>query len=240
VLAIARLTWLRLRRGRTIWISLILLCIPLALAGMAVLRVEDPWERWWHIADLTLRSLVLLAPVVHLAPALAEEMEQRTYTYLWSRPIPRTAVLFGKMLAVTPAVTVLSLAAVVAAWFISSRGTGTTPSEWLWPALTAVATGVAGASAFAIGVGTLYPRQPLAVAVGWVLFFEQVFPAIPTIQHLSTLFHTQVIAGVPHTFIQKADTSVTRSLISLAALSTIWLGLAVWRIRSTELSQSDS
>jgi ABC-type transport system involved in multi-copper enzyme maturation permease subunit len=240
ILAIARLTWLRLRRGRTIWISFLLLCVPLALAGMSVLRVEDPWERWWHTAELTLRSLVLLAPVVHLAPVVSDELEGRTYTYLWSRPIPRSSLLFGKMLAVTPALMLVSAAAVVAAWAISERGQGFTPVAWLWPALAAVTTGVIGSSCFAIGVGAIYPRQPLAVAVGWVLFFEQVFPAIPTLQHLSTLFHTQVIAGIPHEFIKKADTSVPRSLLSLAVLSTIWLALAVWRIRKAELSSADS
>ena len=239
-IAIARLTWLRLLRGRTIWISVILLCIPLALAGIAVLRVDDPWSRWLHVTELTLRSLVLLAPVVHLAPAVSEEIDGRTYTYLWSRPIPRTSLIFGKMLAVTPALVVLSAGAIMAAWLITSQGAGETPAEWLWPAFTAVVTGVVGASCFAVGVATLYPRQPLAVAIGWVLFFEQIFPAIPTIQQLSTLFHAQVIAGMPHAFIEKADTSVPASLITLGSLSAIWLALAVWRIRAAELSQADS
>jgi ABC-type transport system involved in multi-copper enzyme maturation permease subunit len=230
-LAIGRLTWLRLRRGRTVWISLLLFCVPLSVAAIAALRVEDAWTRWWHVADLTLRSLVLLAPVVHLAPAVSEEIDQQTDTYLWSRPIPRPALLFGKMLVVTPALVLLSSVAIVAAWLISRAGAGDTPLEWLWPALTAVVTGVVATSAFALGVGSLYTRQPLAVAVGWVLVFEQVIPAIPTLQHLSTLFNTQVIAHIPHSFIQKADTSVPASLISLAVLSVVWLSLATWKIR---------
>lgn len=230
-LAIAQLTWLRLRRGRTIWITLLLFCIPIAVAAVASFRVEDPFTRWTHLTDLTLRSLVLLAPVIHLAPALAEELDQHTHTFLFSRPIPRAAVLHGKMLVVTPALVALSTLAILAAWAIATTGPGVTQAAWLPPALLAVTTGVIATSAFAIGLGTLLPRAPLAVAIGWVLLFEQVFPAIPTLQHLSTLFHTQVIADVPHSFILKADTSAPRSLVSLGVLSAIWLSLATWKIR---------
>src|SRR5262252_8274854 len=100
--AMARLSWLRLWRGRAVWLTALLLAVPPVVALGTSVRLADAGARWSAVADLSFRSLVLIAPVIHLAGALADEIEGKTYTYLWSRPIRREIILAGKVLAVTP------------------------------------------------------------------------------------------------------------------------------------------
>jgi hypothetical protein len=231
VTAIARLAWMRLWRGRTIWLSAILFAAPVLLAGLTAARMRDAEERWRNVAELALRSMVLLAPVVHLATALSEELESRTFTYLWSRPISRPAILLGKMLAIVPALIGMGLVSMGATWALCGAGHG------LGSALLATAVGIAGASAFAVGIGTLFPRHPLVVALGYVFFAEQILPEIPSVQRLTTLFHVTQIAGVG----EHAGTEGTlEALVTLAILSTIWIALALWKIRGSEYAKAES
>ncbi len=237
---LARLTLKRILRGKTIWISGLLLLVPLALAGMTLARVEDPSERWSIVCELTFRSLVLLAPVLHLAPAVNEENEGRTYTYLWSRPVARPALLFGKMLAVVPVVAMMTLVALLVAWLIVGLGPGELEPVWLGRALGGAAAGIVGAASFALGAGALFPRYPLVVCLGYIFFAEQILPSVPAIQNISTLYHVHTIAALPRPLEVIAVTGdAWTSVIALAVLSVVWLGLGVWRIRRLEFGTAD-
>ncbi len=230
ILPIARLAWKRLWRSRTIWMSAILFVAPVLLAGMTAARMRNADERWDRVAELALRSMVLLAPVVHLATALSDELEARTYTYLWSRPISRSSILLGKMLAVTPALVGLGLVSMAATWALCGAGHG------LGAALLATGVGIVAASAFAVGIGALFPRHPLVVALGYVFFAEQILPEVPSVQRLTTLFHVTQIANVGD---DRGLEGRLSALVTLAILSAIWLALALWRVRSTELAKSE-
>lgn len=235
---IARLTWLRLVRGRAIWITVLLCTIPILVALVAALQVPDAAERWSIVAELSFRSLVLLAPVVHLAGALGEETDGKTYTYLWSRPIPRRAVLLGKMLAMTPLLCVLAPAALVGGYLIVAAGAGSVEPAWLARALPAAALGVVTASTFALGLGALVPRHPLVAALAWVFIGEQILPAVPAVQNLSALHHVEVLAALPH-----PPSSITGqpagSAIALLVLAGVWLTVALWRVQAFEPGSVD-
>ncbi len=237
VLVIAGLAWKRLVRGRSIWLSVLLLLVPVLLAVAASLGAPDPAERWTMVAVLSFRSLVLLAPVVHLAGALADEIEGKTYTYLWSRPIPREAVLLGKLVAVTPALAVLAPLALAVAWAIVAAGPGETDPAWLLRALPAAALGVVAASAFALGLGALVPRHPLVAALSWVFFGEQVLPAVPAVQNLSALHHVQVLAALPRAQLGSGDP--LGAAVALVVLTALWLGVAIARVRTVEPGRAE-
>jgi hypothetical protein len=219
-------------------VSLLLLLVPILVALLA-LRADDPRERWAAVCMLTLRSLVMLAPIVHLATVVAEENDGRTYTYLWSRPVPRHALVLGKLLAVAPPLMVAAVAALAIAFAIVSAGPGDTDPSWLPRALGAAAAGVLGASCFAVGVGALVPRHPLVVALGWVLFAEQVLSAVPAVQNLSPLFHVMAIADIPGVRLTLKGMSSLPPYPSLAVLSAVWLGIAIWRVRSIEFGSAE-
>jgi hypothetical protein len=237
IATIAGLTWKRMLRGRTLWVSLLLLLVPILVALLAVARVEDPRERWAAVCMLTLRSLVMLAPIVHLATVVSEENDGKTYTYLWSRPVPRHALVLGKMLAVVPVLMVAAVVALTIAFAIISAGPGETDPSWLPRALGASAAGVVGASCFAVGVGALVPRHPLVVALGWVLVAEQVLSAVPAIQNLSTLFHAIVIADMPGVRFRFGEP--IPPYLAMAVLSAVWLGIALWRVRRLEFGSAE-
>jgi hypothetical protein len=237
VLTIARLTWKRMLRGRTLWLTLLLVMVPMLVALIAVARVEDGRERWAAVCMLTLRSLVLLAPILHLATAVAEENDGKTYTYLWSRPVPRHALVLGKVLAVAPPLMVASVVALAVAFAIVSSGPGATDPAWLPSVLAAAPAGVLASSCFAVGVGALIPRHPLVVALGWVLFAEQILSMVPAVQNLSVLFHVLVIADLPGVNLPTRDP--LPPFPALAVLSAIWLTIAVWRVRRIEFGSAD-
>lgn len=238
VATIARLTWKRILRGRTIWATAILLLVPLGIAALTFLRLEDPGERWSMVAEITLRSIVLLAPVLFLSPVVNEENENKTYTYLWSRPVPRTALLFGKLLAVAPVVAGAAVVALIASFGIVSLGQGEMDPSSLPRVLLAAAAGTVAASCFALGIGTLFPRHPLVAAFGYVFFAEQILPQVKAIQNVSTLYHVKIIAHLPRSNFA-FEGGMGGALLALALLSALWLGLAVWRIRRLELGSAD-
>jgi hypothetical protein len=238
VIAIARLTLRRLLRGRTLWVTALLLLMPILLAAAASIDIERAADRWSMVAEISFRSLVLLAPVVHLAGALGEETEGRTYTYLWSRPIRREAVILGKMLAVTPVLAVLAPAALAAGYAIVAAGRGASDPAWLLRAMPAAALGVVAASAFAVGLGALVPRHPLVAALSWVALAEQVLPAVRSVQNLSALYHVEVIADLPSSP-NGVSGDPGGAALALVVLTAIWLGVALARVRSYEPGSAD-
>jgi ABC-type transport system involved in multi-copper enzyme maturation permease subunit len=237
VTVLAGLTWKRILRGRTKWSTAVLLAVPPVIAAATLARVQDPGARWSVVAEITLRSIVLLAPVLHLATVVNEENEGKTYTYLVSRPIARHALLFGKMLAVVPAVGLLAVLSLAVAYAIVSLGPGAMEPAWLVRASLAALVGVVAASCFAVGIGALFTRHPLVVAFGYVFFAEQILPQVEAIQNVSTLYHVKIIARLPRVFTVDGETA--SALVALAVLSAVWLGLALWRIRSFEFGSAE-
>jgi hypothetical protein len=233
VWVVARLAWLRLRRGRALWVSGLLVLAPIALALTAGLRIDDPGRRWSLVAELAFRSLVLLAPVIHLAAALGEETEDKTYTYLWSRPIAREAVLLGKMLAIAPVFALLAPLALAVCYLLVATGPGEVPLEWLGRAAAASALGVVSSSAFALGFGALVPRHALVAALAWRFLSENVLASIGAVQNLSALYHVEVIADLPE---KPVDTSgrPLGAAVALLALTAVWLAVGLWRARVVE------
>jgi ABC-2 type transport system permease protein len=231
VLTIAGLTWKRLFRSKLIWVTALLVIAPLALAAVAAASMPDAGQRWDEVGQITFRSLVLLAPVLHLAPAVGEEQEGKTYTYLWSRPVPRAALVLGKMVCIVPVLCALA-AFTTAATFAALSTSGGLDAAALPRSVVAAVAGVISASAFAVGVGALFPRHPLVVALGWVFFAEQILPDVTAVQNVTTLYHVRRIAdGAPG--------GVAGGLLALAILTAIWLTVAVVRLRRLEFGSAE-
>jgi hypothetical protein len=238
VSAIARLTWKRLARGRTIWAVALLVAVPIAIAAVTTLRAPDFDNRWPLVAEATLRSLVLLAPILLLAGVVAEENEGKTYTYLWSRPIRRQAIVAGKLVAIVPALVAVTALALVAAFAVVALGPGAPDTGSLARVVGAATLGVVAASASAVGIGALFPRHPLVVALGWIFFAEQVLPQVKAVQNVSTLYHVHAIAALPSSPVEHSG-DPAGALIALAVLTVLWLGLAWWRVGALELGSAE-
>jgi ABC-type transport system involved in multi-copper enzyme maturation permease subunit len=230
VRAIARLQIKRVLRGRMIWAVAILITLPLVIALLARYDAPGVEGRWKVVCYMTYRSLVLLAPVLLLATAVSEESDGKTYTYLWSRPVRREALLFGKLLALAPIAMAAACVGLAGAYGITAAG-GAIEGLPLPRVLLGAAAGVLGASCNALGIGALFPRHPLVAAMAFVFFAEQILPEMPAIQNVTTLHHAFRRIAV--------DGEVAGGLAALAILSAVWLGVAVWRVRRLELGSAE-
>ena len=221
VRVIAGLTLKRLLRGRTLWVAAVIALVPVAFG--AILRQQGPRG---DLTDelLTFQMLVLaVLPPMFIASSIGEEIEDRTMTYLWSRPLPRWAVVVGKLLALAP----ISMVLVVVSWHLAcALGLTVVPPLRTHAALAAAAAVV---SSISTGIAVLVPRHGMALTIGYMLmdFWVGIMPA--SIQNLSVLHHVNTISTLP------ADgPGPATAAVWLAGVAAGWLGVALWRIRGLE------
>jgi ABC-type transport system involved in multi-copper enzyme maturation permease subunit len=218
---VAGLTLRRVSRGRTLWVAGIIALVPVVFG--ALLRSVGP--RGNLTDELLAFQLLVLAvlPPMFIASSIGEEIEDRTITYLWSRPIPRWAVVVGKLLALAP----ISMVLIAVSWHLAcTLGLQAAPAGRSHLALVAAAGVI---SAIATGVAVLVPRHGMALTIGYMLidFFLGLIPA--SIQNLSVLHHVTTIS------LPKPDGPSTASAAAwLAGVAAVWLAVALRRIRNLE------
>ena len=230
LMTLARLALLRLRRGRMRWVTALLLVIPPVAAllqpgmsggGRFALGVES-----------ALRLVVMVAMAVHLANALGEELDGKMYTYLWSRPIARPAILLGKALAVVPLVIASAALSVGVAFALSAGGPAGAIPGALGAALMSVLFVGLSAAASALGLGVLVPRHPLMAVLAYFLLVEQLLSVVPNVAALSILAHGRVVAGIEGHV--AGSGSAVASAAYLLVIGGLWLGLGLWRVSTGE------
>jgi ABC-2 type transport system permease protein len=234
---IARITWLRLLRGRSKWVSLLLAFLPVVFAALLTLFGADTDRSWDMVATYVLRLGAMLAVAVHLAPSVGEELESRTYTYLWSRPMPRRALLLGKLVATTPIAAAIFVVSVSATWLVVWQGDAGEHLGDLLSMLLATIGAVAAGSSLALVAGSFFPRHPLAVILGYVIMGDRLLGFIPALRQVSVYFHAISVAGVRDPMLLSA--TMTAGLVGLLVLTVGWLGLAIWRVERTEYALPD-
>jgi ABC-type transport system involved in multi-copper enzyme maturation permease subunit len=224
-LAIARVSLRRVLRGKAIWVVLGLCLLP-ELFGMLALREHDI-HHWRDAFGMSSLLLALLPPIL-IANTIGEEIEERTMAYLWSRPLPRTSILAGKLLALVPPLAVVMCAAMALPFFTALGGEGTDHMPMFTAAMFAVVAGTVTASCVTAGLATLAPRFGIVLGIGYLVVIDGVFAAVDSgISRLSVAYNTQMLAGTDGT----PDYPALGWLIGIAA---VWLGVAVWRIRRIE------
>jgi ABC-2 type transport system permease protein len=120
------------------------------------------------------RFLVPVLGVFYGTSLIADEVDDKTITYLFTRPIPRRAVILGKYLAYLVCTTLLLLPSVVVVFFlVVPLGRGRTAGE-MFPVLMTdlgmLALGLAAYGALFAYIGTRLKRPLLAgllFALGW-------------------------------------------------------------------------
>ena len=89
----------RMLRGRTLVVAGVFALLPVAYTFLAGMNGDR--GAWSDIFPPLVMLAALVAPLF-MASSMAEEIEERTYTYLWSRPVPRWSVVMGKLCASIP------------------------------------------------------------------------------------------------------------------------------------------
>jgi ABC-type transport system involved in multi-copper enzyme maturation permease subunit len=168
---------------------------------------------------------------------IADEVEDKTLTYLFTRPVPRAAVLIGKYLAYLVCTIGVVLPSVVLVWLLIAPVNGTLGETFvnLVKDLGILAAGLAVYGAVFALVGATVKR-PLVFGLAFIFGWETLALALPGfLRRLSVAYYLQGL--VPHAMpadsplsviqsIFRDDLGVTESLVSLAAIAIVSLWLA--------------
>jgi ABC-type transport system involved in multi-copper enzyme maturation permease subunit len=196
-----------------------------------------------------LRFIVPVLGVFYGTSLMADEVEDRTLTYLFTRPIRRGAVLVGKYLAYVVCTTLVVLPSVVLVYFllVPLREVART-----FPAFAAdlglLALGLAAYGALFALVGAALKR-PLVSGLVFVFGWEQIALLVPGYVKRLTVAH-YVQGLVPHAMPSEGIASVLQSVlrdnppavVCILALAgvvgvSLWLGMKAVESREYVLDQ---
>jgi ABC-2 type transport system permease protein len=165
------------------------------------------------IAALYLRFIVPAIGVFYGTSLIADEVEDRTITYLFVRPIPRGAIALGKYLAYVLCVTsvVLPSAAVVFMVMVPFQDMAAQFGAFVRN-LGVLALGLAAYGAVFLWAGVLF-RRPLVGGLLFVFGWEQVAAVLPGYLGRLTIAH----------YLQADTTSVAALLTT--TIAAVWLAM---------------
>jgi ABC-2 type transport system permease protein len=234
--AVGQLLWSR----RTIFMMLavsapiviaIILRITEAL-GVSAMRVNGvpvggPVMFGGIIWLLYLRFIVPVLGTFYGTSLIADEVDDRTITYLFTRPIPRGAIVLGKYLAYLVCTTLVVLPSVMAVYLLVTPVGGGSIGEtfpMLLVDLGILALGLAVYGAVFAYVGARV-RKPLVAGLILVFGWEQVALIVPGyLRRFTVAYYLQAL--VPHAMPQDDSVSAIQALFATApsALSSVlWL-----------------
>jgi ABC-2 type transport system permease protein len=199
------------------------------LGGSAV--VAGPSVFGLFIWLLYLRFIIPVLGVFYGTALVADEVEDKTITYLFTRPIARGAVVVGKYLAYLAATILVVLPSVMVLYFlvVPTGGGSLAPA---FPALVKdlglLGLGLATYGALFAWVGAQF-KYPLVTGLVFAFGWEQGIMLIPGyLKRFTIAYYIQGL--VPHAMPQDSALSilqvVSRDALS-APMSLFWLGV-IW------------
>lgn len=185
---------------------------------------------------LYIRFIVPVLGVFYGTSLIADEIDDKTITYLFTRPIPRSAVLYGKYLAYLVCTILLVLPSVLIVFFlVVPTGGGSIGAAFpsLVTDLVMLAVGLMAYGAVFALVGTRLKR-PLIIGLVFAFGWEPAVLLFPGyLKRLTVAYYLQAL--VKHEMPQDSAVSVFMQLFrevpslpaSLAGLAII-TGLTLW------------
>jgi ABC-2 type transport system permease protein len=197
--------------------------VPLAGASIFGLMI------WF----LFLRFIVPVLGIFYGTSLMADEIEDKTITYLFTRPIPRSAVLIGKYLAYLASTVLIVLPSVMLVYFlVVPIGGGSIASTFpnLIRDLVLLALGLAVYGAVFAAVGA-WIRRPVLFGLFFAFGWENVAMLLPGyLKRFTVAFYTQslVLHAMPSDSLLTILQSVFKESVSpVEAVLTLLIVLAV-------------
>lgn len=192
-----------------------------------------------------LRFTVPVLGVFYGTSLMADEVEDRTITYLFSRPIPRGAVLVGKYLAYLACTVFVVLPSIVLVYLLVVPIRGSLGGSFLdlLKDLGLLAVGLAVYGALFAFVGAKFKR-PLLVGLIFIFGWEQAALAFPGyLKRFTVAYYLQGL--VPHAMPGNSIISLVQgifqespglgaSLFWLAAIWAVFLAWGAWLVGRKE------
>jgi hypothetical protein len=218
---VSGLTLRRMIRGRALWVGLPIALLPALFAPVIARHGEHDVRVVLFVFELLVTTIL---SAMWVASSIGEDIEERTATYLWSRPVPRWSLPVGKLIPLVPIVIAFVVGGSVLA-HLTGGGYVPTPES-----LAALAGAAIALSSLAGAMAVLVPKHALPLTLCYALFFDGPITAIPAqINQLSVAHQATALAGFGWD-----GTSATAAIISLALLTVVWGAIAVIRIGRVE------
>jgi ABC-type transport system involved in multi-copper enzyme maturation permease subunit len=195
---------------------------------------------------LFLRFIVPVLGIFYGTSLMADEIEDKTITYLFTRPIPRSAVLIGKYLAYLASTVLIVLPSVMLVYFlVVPIGGGSIASTFpnLVRDLLLLALGLAVYGAVFAAVGA-WIKRPVLFGLFFAFGWENVAMLLPGyLKRFTVAFYTQSL--VPHAMPQdslltilqavfKESVSGPQAVLTLLAVLGLALALATRAVERRE------
>ncbi len=236
-LSLGEMLWSR----RTIFMGLVVglpvllaiivrLITSLGAPGMRLngIAVDGPTMFGLMIWAFYLRFSIPVLGVFYGTALIADEVEDKTITYLFTRPIPRGAVLLGKYLAYLACTVFVVLPSVVIVWLLVIPIRGSLGASFLDMAkdlgLLAVGLTIYGATFAFVGAAI---KRPLIVGLAFVFGWEPVMLALPGyLKRFTVAYYLQglVPQAMPNDSAVSLVQSIFREIPSLGE-SVLWMGM---------------
>lgn len=247
-------TWLlfRTQLSRVWWSRRALACLALAATAPVIAWLAAAFgENSGAVIATHLGWLLLLQVIVPLLALVAgsavitEEIEDRTISYLFSRPIPRASVLLGRWLAALLFVSTLLAVASLSTVFLASRSAAPGPavgSGIAVPLLEAAVLGGAVYSAIFAATGVFF-RHPMIVGLGYAFAIEGFLANLPgRNQALTVQYYLRSFVGTTGSetwrevegFELSRFDSAASAVVTLLVVLVLFLAVASWRITRRE------
>jgi ABC-type transport system involved in multi-copper enzyme maturation permease subunit len=253
-LSLSEMLWSR----RTVFMALVVgLPVLIALVVRLLFEVGAPLPRvdrmeitgpmifGLMIWAFFVRFSVPVLAVFYGTSLIADEVEDRTITYLFTRPIPREAVLVGKYLAYLVCTAFVVLPAVVVVWLLIVPIGGRLADSFgdLTKDLALLVLGLAVYGAVFALVGARFKR-PLLAGLFFIFGWEVLVMALPGSFRLLTVAH-YLHGLVPHAMpgdstlsllqaLFREVPSLSQSLVMLAVIEAACLLLAARSVARRE------
>jgi ABC-type transport system involved in multi-copper enzyme maturation permease subunit len=215
------------------------------LQGPGGVRMTGPAIFGMMIWIFYLRFTVPVLGVFYGTSLIADEIEDKTVTYLFTRPVRRAAVLVGKYLAYLGCTVFVVLPSVMLVYLLIVPLQGTLGGSFLdlLKDLSLLALGLAVYGALFAFIGAKFKR-PLLIGLVFIFGYEQAALAFPGYMKYYTIaYYLQAL--VPHAMpndgalsliqnIFRETPSLLTSLVSLFGIWLLFLTLAGWVIERRE------
>jgi ABC-type transport system involved in multi-copper enzyme maturation permease subunit len=239
---LAGLSLRRARRGRLLWLSAAVLALPVLAAGLALLSGQGGASFFEKLLEALLCYLAPFIMAVNASATVAEEVQGKTITYLFSRPVPRWTLPVGKYLGNLIVNALLLLSAVAFAYLLSMLGEGRDffrELPRLGAGLLAMLLAAVLYASVASAFGAMATSYPFVATILFVLVVEVGFSFIPGwFKVVAMTTHLRVMAGLYHPsqslFLSDPRLSWPISLPVLLVMSGLWLVVTISWVSSTE------
>jgi ABC-type transport system involved in multi-copper enzyme maturation permease subunit len=198
-----------------------------------------------------LQFYIVILALFYGTSVTAEEVENRTLSYLLTRPLPKPAIVLGKYAAYTLLMFAMVSLSLALSYFIMNAARLTDPALYLTflGYLGVLGLGILAYTAFFTFLGTLLKR---AIIVGLVFGFGwenviQYFPGstqrFSVVHYLKSLLPYRPMSGggkgVALLLFRLEPTAPLAAVLMLAVITAALLALACWIFRTKEYLTED-